>query len=79
MSQPSVPPTTPDTRAYDAAVEKALSHLHLSIERSFDDIRVAIVTMLDQLVAAGRDHIVLPDIPAAAVLTPDVLPTDTCH
>ena len=79
MSQPSVPLTAPDTRAYDAAVDKALTQLHLSIERSFDDIRVSIVTMLDQLVAAGRDHIVLPDIPAAAVLTPDVLPTDTCH
>ena len=73
------PHSTPDTRAYDAAVEKALKHLHVSIERSFDEIRLAIVAMLDQLVAAGAQHTTPTQAPAPAPLTTRVRPDETCH
>jgi hypothetical protein len=79
MATRLLPHSTPDTRAYDAAVETALQTLHVSIERSFDEIRLAIVAMLDQLVAAGAQHTTPTQAPAPASLTTRVRSDETCH
>ena len=82
-----LPHDAPDAHesAYYAGIEQALRKANVSIEDSFDAIRVAIMTLLDEILAEATQHCTTVFVPRKTTTRrqktspPRGRGTETCH